>query len=249
MDLFEYSQKSAESYYCSEEYQTNVSLLATILSGVRDQVIALDLEGVLVSRDIMENSNFDFLCKLGIIPANGLLHLQRPLSNKFLEILVKQRNQLLIWTAATLKGKEHITSSTGLKIPKQVGVICREDFSKLIQQNQNFQYYFKFFGKWINSLGKDQKTFYINYLEQLKQGIFKIPSILMGELNLRNLVLCDDNAERHKETCTNIGYTKDENRFIEVKPFTLDTEEKIREHHKDIGLIELAQDLAKHFSK
>jgi hypothetical protein len=115
----QYKQASAE-YSQQPDYRTVLEAIDQLSDSIRSQVIAVDLEGVLLSSvEYVPNQQQIDLC----VP--------RSFSPEVIELL-QRYNDVLIWTAATREHADKIISSSGITIPKSVDVVTREDQKEIV---------------------------------------------------------------------------------------------------------------------
>jgi len=218
-----------EDFYNSPEYQKGCEILEQILQDVRGMIIALDLEGTLVSKNILEFADDpDELKKQLTLPPNKkLLYFRRPYANELLEILSRQ-NSIRIWTAASIGyAADILTKETSLKLPRETGVIDRFFCAKRI--------------KHLNLI--KPKRYLLGRISKIEKhildGVGKIPSTFGVDL------LIDDQAEFHRYCCMITELREDVSKILEILPFIPTDQEGFETIHEDEELLKIANQIAR----
>lgn len=220
MRTFEDYRAAAEIYYHSPEYQSAVEALRGIVCCVRQKIIALDLEEVLTTFNLMNHTGLPMIDDLAIPDTAQRLHLRRPLANEILQFLAENGNQVIIWTTAIMQVAQEIIPLTSLSLPAQTRLIAREEFRKeLLAQGL---------------VKEDTVSSALPY---------KIPSVFGVD------VLLDDQAEQHREGCYWLGRASDARKILKVKEFEVLDRKDLENFHKDRGLLAAAKSLADFFQQ
>jgi len=221
------ARTQAEAHYASPSHRANSDslreLIATQTKTLKRLHLALDLEGVLVNTPFPRE-----------LYSSNKERLKRPLAQELLDLLRTHAKQLTIWTASSGEVTEGIMQSSGLILPAGVKIIDRNRYIlSLLRENTGGV------GDLIWKIEHGEMELPSGTPEEIISHIkscrAKIPKALSVDY------LFDDDAGKHKEACTALGFPEDAVKIMHVPPFELENIDTIENHQEDLGILEVGQ--------
>jgi len=151
--------------------------------------------------------------------------LLRPYANEILQIVAESRNRVILWTGASLARVRHAESSSGLVLPKDTKIIAREDNANMV----------------AGACHRASEGVVFNAedcaWEDFCLGLVKIPLLFGVDF------LFDDFVDWHKKRGKKVmSPYNDDDKFIKVPPFNLNTMAHPSVHSRDFGLLAASMD-------
>lgn len=225
-------REAAGVFYGTADHKRKIEELLTLVEKLRGRVIAVDLEGTLVCRNLaatLETRNHFPDERALAFRVDRYDRLRRPFAQELLSALACSNPGSIIWTGANENDADKMLRSAQLVKPEGITIVGRQTYKARLAETDVMD-------RAARAYPSNSTLDTLN-ISDIKEGGVKIPRALGVDL------LIDDHAQNDATVCETLFGLDESSKIVPCNSFSMKHIGEVQNHHTDEELLQVLRRL------